>query len=108
MRLIFVSTFLGFFLPGGIGGEVLRIYGLSRKTADLGMAVASVVVERFLALVALSMLVFLGLVFAPPDLPGWAIAFAWAGIAAIVAGGIVLLNPHWRILLRREIGRAHV
>ena len=62
LRLMFVSCFLGFFAPGTVGIELFRIYGLARYT-NLGLAVASVFVERLSAIYTLIGMVFLGLAF---------------------------------------------
>jgi glycosyltransferase 2 family protein len=48
-----VSSFVGGFLPAGIGGDALRAYSLSRETAAPGEAVASVAVDRVLGLLSL-------------------------------------------------------
>jgi uncharacterized protein (TIRG00374 family) len=68
IRLIFVSSFLSAYMPGAIGVELLRIYGLARGTT-LALAVSSVLVERLTALCALAALALLGLALAPVDLP---------------------------------------
>lgn len=62
LRLMFVSSFLGFFAPGTVGIEFFRIYGLARHT-NLGLAVASVFTERLSAIYALISMVLLGLAF---------------------------------------------
>ena len=38
LRLIFVSGFVGYFTPGGVGIELAKLYGLARTTTDLALA----------------------------------------------------------------------
>jgi glycosyltransferase 2 family protein len=57
-----VSSFVGGFLPAGIGGDAVRAYSLGRRTAEHGEAVASVAVDRLLGLLSLLLLGILGVV----------------------------------------------
>ena len=84
VSLIFTSTFLAFFLPGGVGGEIFRIYGLTRGTVELSRALASVFVERVLALVALGILILWGLASSPFSTPA---ALIYAIVLSFLAIG---------------------
>jgi uncharacterized protein (TIRG00374 family) len=53
LRIFFVSTFAGTFLPASIGGDVVRAYGLSRLQVEPGQAVASVLMDRLLGVVSI-------------------------------------------------------
>src|SRR5205085_10861533 len=48
LRLFFISTFVGTFLPASVGGDVVRAYGLWRLQVARGPAVASVLMDRLL------------------------------------------------------------
>ncbi|WP_157505569.1 lysylphosphatidylglycerol synthase transmembrane domain-containing protein [Geminicoccus roseus] len=99
-RLTFVSNFIGSFLPAGVGIEAVRVYGLSRRTADLALALSSVIVERVLALGALVLLVVLGLLVSDAGFPVWISRLAWVGLAAILLGSLALmLGPTRRLSL---------
>ena len=50
LRIFFVSTFVGTFLPASVGGEAVRAYSLARLIPRGGDAVASVVMDRMLGL----------------------------------------------------------
>ncbi|MDJ0857416.1 MAG: lysylphosphatidylglycerol synthase transmembrane domain-containing protein, partial [Desulfobacterales bacterium] len=54
-NIVFISSFLGMLLPGAIGVEVLRVYGMSKTTADTALAISSVLVERLLAIFILTL-----------------------------------------------------
>lgn len=53
MRLFFVSTFAGSFLPASVGGDAVRAYGLTRLQVTPGAAVASVLLDRLLGVVSI-------------------------------------------------------
>lgn len=53
-RIFLTSSFVGSFLPAGVGGDAARAWGLSQITARLGDALASVVVDRLLGVLSLA------------------------------------------------------
>jgi len=53
LRIFFVSTFIGTFLPASVGGDIVRAYGLSRLQVARGAAVASVLLDRLLGVVSI-------------------------------------------------------
>ena len=66
-RIFLVSSFVGSFLPAGVGGDVARAYGLSRLSANGSEAVASVAVDRVLGILSLLLLGVIGLLMWSPD-----------------------------------------
>lgn len=95
-RLLFVTTFAGFFLPASVGVEALRVYGLGRSIRNMPLALSSVLVERLQALTALCLLTLLSLVAVPPGLPAEVPILAWGGLAALALGMFVLTNGRIR------------
>ena len=65
VRIFLTSSFVGSFLPAGIGADAARAYAVASRTSQGSQAVASVGVDRLLGLVAV---VALGVV----GLAGWA------------------------------------
>jgi glycosyltransferase 2 family protein len=57
-----VSSFVGGFLPAGVGADALRAWSLGRRTAEHGEAIASVTVDRLLGLLSLVLLGIVGVV----------------------------------------------
>jgi uncharacterized protein (TIRG00374 family) len=105
MRIFFVSTFVGTFLPASVGGDAVRAYSLSRLGVPAGPALASVFMDRMLGVVSILLMAALGLVFAR-DLathPAVVVALA-ATLGACVVTTLVLFNSaaaHLaRVLLR--------
>ena len=61
-RIFLVSSFVGSFLPAGVGGDAARAYGLSRVTDAGDEALASVIVDRVLGVVSLLTMGVVGLI----------------------------------------------
>lgn len=95
-RLMFVSNFVGYFMPGSIGVEVVRIYGLAKATADPALSATSVLVERLVALLALVLLVLAGAASRPPGLPADIDRFAWISLGLVLLGSLALMAPPTR------------
>ena len=77
-RIFLVSSFVGSFLPAGIGGDAARAWGLTRVTSEGSEALASVVVDRVLGILSLVAMGVVGLVMWTPG--GGS---DWGSIAAI-------------------------
>lgn len=56
INITWVSVFANQFLPAGVGGDAIRIFYAQRSGVPIKAAVASVVVDRVVALVALALL----------------------------------------------------
>jgi uncharacterized protein (TIRG00374 family) len=64
LRIFFVSTFAGTFLPTSIGADVVRAFGLSQLRVAPGQAVASVLMDRLLGVVSILVMGVVGLMLA--------------------------------------------
>ena len=86
-RLFLVSSFVGSFLPAGVGADAARAYGCrarGRSSPAGSEALASVAVDRLLGVVSLVLMAIIGVIaWAPEGRTDWRIA---AGIvAALIA-----------------------
>jgi uncharacterized protein (TIRG00374 family) len=61
MRIFFVSTFVGTFLPASVGGDAVRAYSLSRWNVRAGDAIASVFMDRMLGVASILIMAVAGL-----------------------------------------------
>jgi len=64
LRIFFVSTFVGTFLPASIGGDAVRAYSLSNHRVPIADAMASVVLDRMLGVLSVLLMALLGLALA--------------------------------------------
>ena len=55
-RLFLVSSFVGSFLPAGVGADAARAYGLARENASGSEALASVAVDRVLGVMSITVM----------------------------------------------------
>lgn len=62
LRVFFVSTFLGTFLPASVGGDLVRAYSLARLNVARGQALASVLMDRMLGVMSIVIVGVIGLV----------------------------------------------
>ena len=60
-RVFLVSSFVGSFLPAGIGADAARAWSLTQITARAGEALASVMVDRLLGVLSLAAMAVAGL-----------------------------------------------
>lgn len=104
VRLFLVSSFVGSFLPAGIGADAARAYGLSRDSATASDAVASVAVDRLLGVLSLVVMAVVGVLAWTPQGPSdWRIAAAIA-VMALACGAVFWANEllRWAIPAHRH------
>lgn len=83
LHVFFVSSFVGTFLPGSVGGDAVRATAFSRLGVRMSDAVAAVFVDRVLGVLGILVLAVVGLWMAR-DLP--ARPAVLAGLAVTAAG----------------------
>ncbi len=64
MRIFFVSTFVGTFLPASVGGDAVRAYSLARHDVPVAASVASVFMDRVLGVLSILLMAAAGLLLA--------------------------------------------
>lgn len=96
----FAGMFLNIFLPGSFGGDVYRVYRVTRETKDSEAALVSVFLERFTGLVALSALAVMGLPPAIKVVGRWDIMLLFFGsVGALVGGVLLIVSPQLLMLV---------
>lgn len=111
LRVFFVSTFAGTFLPASVGGDLVRAYSLSRLNVARGPALASVLMDRFVGVVSLVLMSGIGLILAGrSDLfstRAVALSLAIAG-ASCATGAAVVFSARAAELVRQYAERLPV
>lgn len=88
-RLFFVSSFLGSFLPAGVGGDVARTWELANRTSRVAEALAVAVVDRWLGLACVLLLGVVGTTLATDvDVDPRAAAALHALLGAVLLAGL--------------------
>lgn len=97
VRYYYVGMFFNLFLPTGVGGDVYRCYYVARSSADWKRAIVSVLADRGVGFVTLSVIaVVAALAFGRVSFPpwiGWALGAGALGLVALVAVGLAARGP---------------
>jgi uncharacterized protein (TIRG00374 family) len=88
LRIYYLSSFIGTWLPSSTGPDVLRAYYLARHV-DGYDAVGSMLVLRFVSLLALGVFAVAGIALVPAPLPPEALVLAWLLVAGS-AGALMM------------------
>jgi uncharacterized protein (TIRG00374 family) len=103
VKIFFLSTFFGSFLPTGIGGEAVRAVSFSRLSSKSVESIASVAMDRIMGMLSMLLIGLVALVvfyriYPHPALLGTVLALSLAAVAGLA----LLLSPsfHRRILSR--------
>jgi len=98
IRLMYVGHFFNFFLPGATGGDVVRAYLVTRRTTARTVAVATVLLDRFVGLAGMAALAgVMALATWRSEQTHRAAGAIAATLAVILVAGLVLFS--------RRIGR---
>jgi|SRR5215211_1106000 len=100
-RAYSIGIFSNNFLPTGFGGDVVRAWLVARSGRPLARAFTSVGVDRAVGLVALFVLGWLGLAFAPVDVPKKVVTpFVIASAVGVVVAVLAVITLRRRGLSR--------
>lgn len=91
-RLYLLGMFYNFFIPGGIGGDAYKVIALNRHyDQSVKTLTTAVFFDRFIGLCAIFILICLGIVFIPIDIPLWIkVLFFSTGIIGALIGPAIL------------------
>ncbi len=85
--IFLVSSFVGSFMPAGIGGDAARAISLRNQTVEGGEALASVVVDRLLGVLSLAAMGVVGLLaWSPGTGTAWRVAVAMLVLVGLTVG----------------------
>ena len=102
-RVFLVSSFVGSFLPAGVGADAARAYGLSRQNTTSSEALASVAVDRLLGILSLVAMGAVGLAAWTPAHGG-----DWRLIIAVILLALVSIGVFWGDRVIRAIVPDHL
>ncbi|MBB4263348.1 MULTISPECIES: lysylphosphatidylglycerol synthase transmembrane domain-containing protein [unclassified Bradyrhizobium] len=93
-RILIISTFFNQVLPAG--GDAVRIWMLRRNGVQWSQTIGSIVADRFLALLALGLVILTGMPFLLSRTSEGSLLFAVLGfLSAACLGAITLLTLNW-------------
>ncbi|MBR1172876.1 flippase-like domain-containing protein [Bradyrhizobium sp. KB893862 SZCCT0404] len=88
-RILIISTFFNQVLPAG--GDAVRIWMLRRHGEQWSQTISSIVADRFLALLALVVVILLGMPFLLPRISDSSLLFAILTVLAFACCGLIAL-----------------
>lgn len=91
MRIFFVSTFVGTFLPASVGADAVRAFSLTRQKVGGGDAVASVFMDRILGVASLLAMALFGLLLVRGAAATTPILVALAAAGALCVATMLLI-----------------
>lgn len=91
MRIFFVSTFVGTFLPASVGADAVRAYSTAKLGVPAEDAVASVLMDRLLGVASVVAMALLGLTLARNLTDSRAVLLALAVAGAVCLATILLI-----------------
>jgi glycosyltransferase 2 family protein len=103
LRVFFVSTFVGSFLPASVGGDAVRAYSVRRHAVPGASAVASVVMDRVLGAVSTILLGVTSLVLSRTPVPAGVVAILAAGAVASAVLALVIFDDRAAALAGRGV-----
>lgn len=101
LRVFFVSSFVGTFLPAGIGGDAARAYGVTRHDVAASAAVVSVALDRALGVIGLLLVGFVSALAFESAVPAgvwWVLTIG--GAASLVLAAVIYSESAGAILAR--------
>lgn len=104
LELYYVGTFFNNFLPTGFGGDVVKMYELSRYGANSEVAVSTVLADRIIGLIILFAMALLALPFSVRLVPTSFIIALLAIIFGFTLVLVLFLNKHLYDYLTRHFG----
>ena len=108
-RIFLVSSFVGSFLPAGVGADAARAYGLSRSDAEASEALASVLVDRVLGILSLMAMAIFGAIMVT-SLAGASGAgnVTWQAAAGVLALVLACVAAFWGDRILRAVTPSHL
>ena len=118
VKIFFLSTFFGSFLPSGVGGESVRAASFSRLTDRTAESIASVVMDRLLGLLSMLLMALLSMILFYGMYPHPALFGVVLLVSILVVLGMALIlsrdvqvrlleskKENWFYRIARAIGR---
>ncbi len=94
MRVFFISSFVGSFLPASVGSDAVRAYSLRDHDVPGSAAIASVVMDRALGVVAILLVGLLSVISLTVSAPlGVYVVLLAGGAASLALAAVIFIDP---------------
>jgi uncharacterized protein (TIRG00374 family) len=104
MRIFFVSTFVGSFLPQSVGSDAVRTWQVTARGVPGAQALASVLMDRVLGIASILIAAIAGVAFFPALLDRREVVLAFAAsLAGCVFALAFVFSSRWDAFVRRRL-----
>ncbi len=104
MRIFFVSTFVGTFLPASVGSDAVRSWQVSQRGVPGPQAVASVLMDRVLGIASILIAALGGLALYPELMARRVVMLAFfAAVAGCAVALLFVFSASWDAFIRRRL-----
>lgn len=101
LRVFFVSSFIGSFLPASVGSDAIRAYGLRDHAVPGSAAVASVVMDRALGVVAILLVGLVSVLALTVSAPtGVYVVLLAGGASSLALAAVIFIDPVGHLVAR--------
>lgn len=105
VRLYFVSTFVGTFLPSSLGGDALRAFSLYKQGINSSEAISSIFVDRILSLLSSLIIAVVGVLFySKLRHDGNVFQGIWVAVAGFGLFLFIAMNKRFMQFFIRQLG----
>ena len=104
MRIFFVSTFVGSFLPASVGSDAVRTWQVTQRGMPSAQALASVLMDRVLGIASILIAATGGLILVPSLMHNHRVMVAfYASAAGCIVALLFVFSARWDTLVRQRI-----
>jgi uncharacterized protein (TIRG00374 family) len=104
MRIFFVSTFVGSFLPASVGSDAVRTWQATEKGVPAAQALASVLMDRVLGIASILIAAIGGLILMPSLMKTpYVMPMFYASLAGCVVALLFVFSGAWDAFVRKRI-----
>jgi uncharacterized protein (TIRG00374 family) len=104
MRIFFVSTFVGSFLPASVGSDAVRTWQVTQKGVPGAQALASVLMDRVLGIASILIAAIGGLILVPALMKTpHVMPMFYASLAGCVVALLFVFSPAWDAFVRKQV-----
>jgi len=104
IELYLVGMFFNHFLPTGMGGDVVKIYEVSRRESHTSVAISTTLTDRLTGILGSSLVALVAVLVDRRDVPGLLAQAVFVVSFGIVAGALLLTRRRWLNAIIDRIG----
>lgn len=106
IELYLIGTFFNHFLPTGMGGDVVKIYEVSRRESQASTAISTTLADRLVGILGSSLVALVAVLVDRKDVPATIVQAVLTVSLGIVIGTLMLTQRKWLDAIIARLGPA--